>query len=81
MKIKKYFLNWNDIWMINFNKINDLIDNKLSDKEEIKKLKEWMLKQNRNYENRKKSMSITNQYQYDKWTELINSGKYKKYFK
>jgi hypothetical protein len=71
---KQYFLDWNDTWLINFNKIPDLFNNKLSDKIEIKKLKQWMIKQNYNYKNKVKSMSDKNKEQYDKWTELINSG-------
>jgi hypothetical protein len=71
---KQYFLDWNDTWLINFNKIPDLFNNKLSDEMEIKKIKEWMRKQNYNYKNKVKSMSDKNKEQFDKWTELINSG-------
>jgi 5-methylcytosine-specific restriction endonuclease McrA len=76
----KYFLDWNDTWLINFNKITDLFNNKLSDEIEIKKLKNWMRSQKYNYQNKVNSMSDKNKEQFDKWTELINSDKYKKYF-
>lgn len=66
---RKYFLNWNDTWTINFNKIDDM-DN-LSE-EESKKLKTWIQKQNRNYKNRTGSMSAKNQKQYDLWTQFID---------
>jgi len=78
---KKYFYDWNDTWLINFKKMSDLFSNNLSDKKEIKKLKQWMRSQNYNYKNKVNSMSIKNIEQYDKWTELINSDEYKKYFK
>ena len=68
---REYFLDWNDTWIINFNKINDM-DN-LSE-EERKKLKTWIQHQNSNYKNRSKSMSTKNQAQYDSWTEFINSN-------
>jgi len=61
--------------------MSDLFSNNLSDKKEIKKLKQWMRSQNYNYKNKVNSMSIKNIEQYDKWTELINSDEYKKYFK
>ena len=64
---REYFLDWNDTWTINFNKINDM-DN-LSE-EERKKLKTWIQHQNSNYKNRSKSMSTKNQAQYDLWTDI-----------
>ena len=78
---KKYFYDWNNTWLINFKKMSDLFSNNLSDKKEIKKLKQWMRNQNYNYQNKVNSMSIKNIEQYDKWTELIKSDEYKKYFK
>ena len=61
--------------------MSDLFSNNLSDKKEIKKLKQWMRNQNYNYQNKVNNMSIKNIEQYDKWTELIKSDEYKKYFK
>lgn len=78
---KKYFYDWNDTWLINFRKMSDLFSNNLSDKKEIKKLKQWMRSQNYNYKNKVNSMSDKNTEQYDKWNELINSDKYKNFFK
>ena len=77
-KNKKYLYDWNDKWSINFLKIPDLFSNNLSDKKEIKKLKQWITRQNYNYKVRIKSMSVKNKEQYDKWTEFINSDEYKK---
>jgi 5-methylcytosine-specific restriction endonuclease McrA len=71
---KKYFLDWNDTWLINFNKMTDLFNNKLKSEDEIKKLKAWVRIQNYNYRNIKHSMTDKNKY--DKWTELIVSKPY-----
>ena len=78
---KKYLHDWNDKWSINFNKIQDFFNKKLTDEIEINKLKQWISKQNYNYKNKSRSMSDKNKKQYDKWTEMISSHKYKNYFK
>lgn len=64
---REYFLDWNDTWTINFNKINDM-ENLFE--EEREKLKAWIRHQNSNHKNRTKSMSVKNQAQYDLWTEF-----------
>ena len=78
---KKYLHDWNDKWSINFNKIRDFFNKKLTDEIEINKLKQWIRNQNYNYKNKSESMSDKNKKQYDKWTEMISSDKYKNYFK
>ena len=62
---REYFLDWNDTWTINFNKIQD--------GNLCRKLTKWIQVQNRNYKNRTNSMSTKNQAQYDKWSEFIEN--------
>jgi hypothetical protein len=84
-KYKEYFIDNNELWFNNLEKVKQYIDynNKrpsaVDKNKEIKQLGLWISHQQTNY--KKKEQIMKNQEIYDKWTELINDDKYKKYFK
>ena len=83
-KYKKYFLSYEDEWLIDLNDLKKYIDknNKrpsIGDKiKEIKKLSKWVEHQKTNYKKKEKIMKNHNEI-YNKWTEFINDPQYSIY--
>jgi superfamily II DNA or RNA helicase len=83
-KYEKYFMTYNDQWIINLKASKDYIEkyNKLPSKfdknEDIKILYIWISTQKDNYTHKKNNMK--NEEIYNKWKEFISDIKYNKYF-
>jgi len=83
-KYKKYFLSNEEEWLINLNNLKKYIDENNKTPSQIAKNKVyanlgiWLSTQKINYKSKEKIMK--NPEIYNKWTEIIISEKYKKYF-
>jgi len=81
---RKYFLNDEDKWKENLNKVQQYIDRykklpcALSKNLDVKTLGKWLSHQQSNYKNRDKCMK--NENIYSEYNKFITSQKYKKYF-
>ena len=83
-KYKKYFINMEEHFNINLNKLKIYINknNKLPSTEskikDVKYLGRWVSSQKKNYKKNMQNMKVENIYK--KWNEFINDEKYKIYF-
>ena len=79
-KYKKYFQSNEDMWTDNFNNLKKFIDdnNNIPSYKNNKIIYKWLSHQKLNYKNKTDIMQDDNIY--NKWTNLINSLEYKKYF-
>jgi len=81
---KKYFQSDEDTWNNKLQKVIEYIDmngkrpSQHDNKKDIKHLGSWINTQQQNYKN--KTLIMSNDEIYNKWTDLINDRRYKKYF-